>query len=339
MTTRPAVSVVLPVFAARRFLPACLTSLRRQTLRNYELIAVDDGSDDGSADLLESWAEADPRIRVIRRRHEGLIATLNAGLARCRAPLVARMDADDVAHPRRLELQRDWLGAHPGAGVASSLVRHIPSHRVATGFRIYERWLNGLVTHEAMMRERFVESPLAHPSVMVRRRILEDAGGWRDAGWPEDYDLWLRLAQRGIRFGKVRQVLYFWRDHAGRLTRTDRRYSVERFLKAKAFFLLRGPLAGHKPVILWGAGQTGRRLSKHLLRGGASIVAFIDIDPAKIGRTVRGIRVHAPDDLSGLRTPATVVLAAVASRGARALIRDRLEAMGLVEGRQFYCVA
>ncbi len=339
MTDTPAVSVLLPVYNARRFVDACLSSLLRQTFTRFELVAVDDGSDDGSGDVLERWAESDPRIRVIRRPHRGLVAALNAGLERCRAPLIARMDADDVVHPRRLELQLGWLEAHPETDIVSCRVRHIPVHRVAAGFRIYEHWLNSLMSHEDMMRERFVESPVAHPSVMARRHVLEAVGAWRDAGWPEDYDLWLRLAERGAIFGKSPRVLYFWRDHAGRLTRTDSRYSVERFLQAKAFFLLRGPLAGHRPVILWGAGQTGRRLSKHLLRGGAAVVAFIDIDPAKIGRTVRGVGVHGPHDLPALLASGGIVLAAVASRGARTLIRSRLGAMGLTEGRHFWCVA
>ncbi|NOZ78021.1 MAG: glycosyltransferase [Acidobacteria bacterium] len=335
----PRVSVLLPVLDARGFLDACLTSVERQTFRDFELVAVDDGSRDGSGDLLESWAQIDPRIRVFRRPHGGLVSALNAGLELCRAPLVARMDADDACHPRRLELQLRWLASHPDAGVVSCLVRHIPVHRVAEGFRIYETWLNGLVSHEAMVRERFVESPLAHPSALIRRQVLEAAGGWRDEGWPEDYDLWLRLVERGVRFGKTPQVLYFWREHAGRLTRTDGRYSVENFLRAKACFLVKGPLAGGRPVIVWGAGQTGRRLSKHLLRAGAAIAAFVDIDPAKIGRTVRGVPVHSPDDLPVLRTPESIVLAAVASRGARELIRQRLKALELVEGREFYCVA
>ena len=338
-TVTPRVSVLLPVSNARPFLKACLTSLQRQTFDDFEVIAVDDGSDDGSGELLESWAKADQRIRVFRRPHEGLVSTLNAGLERCRAPLIARVDADDANQPRRFELQLRWLDTHPDAGVVSCLVRHVPVHGVAEGFRIYETWLNSLVSHEAMMRERFVESPLAHPSVIIRREILDAVDGWRDEAWPEDYDLWLRLAERGVRFGKTPHVLYFWREHGGRLTRTDRRYSVENFLRAKTHFLIRGPLAGGRPVILWGAGQTGRRLSKHLLRAGAAIAAFIDIDSVKIGRTVHGIPVHPPDDLPALRTPESIVLAAVASRGARELIRHRLKAMGLVEGRNFYCVA
>ncbi len=150
----------------------------------------------------------------------------------------------------------------------SCLVRHFPSHSVAVGFRLYEHWLNSLVTHDEIKRERFIESPVAHPSVMVRREVLTEIGGWRDPGWAEDYDLWLRCFAAGVIFEKIDRPLFFWREHDDRLTRTDTRYSVPSFLRCKAHFLARGPLASFSKVILWGAGQTGRRMSKFLARGG-----------------------------------------------------------------------
>ncbi len=337
----PTVSVLLPVYNAASFLDACLTSLRRQTLRRFEVVAVDDGSSDGSSELLGRWVRRDPRVRLVRQPHRGLVEALNAGLDACRAPLVARMDADDLAHPRRLELQYRALRARPELDIVSCLVSHFPRRRVGGGFRVYERWLNSLRTHEAIFRERFIESPLPHPSVMVRRALLQEVGGYRDRGWPEDYDLWLRLAERGARFGKLPRRLLFWRQHTGRLTHRDQRYRVERFLQCKAYHLASGPLRNSHGAVLWGAGKTGRRLSKHLLRFGVELKAVVDIDPRKVGRTLRGIPVVAPSRLPGLlkSAPATVVLACVASRGAREIIRRRLTTMGLREGEQFWCVA
>ena len=124
-----------------------------------------------------------------------------------------------------------------------------------------------------------------------------------------------------------------------RLTRIDGRYSVENFLRCKARYLLSGPLAGVDRVVVWGAGQTGRRLSKHLLRGGAPLKYFVDIDPVKIGRTLRSVPIIGVGDLAPLLGEGTVVLAAVASRGARALIRDQLDGLGLREGADYWCVA
>ena len=134
----------------------------------------------------------------------------------------------------------------------------------------------------------------------------------------------------------------FWRDHPLRLTRNDRRYAVERFLECKAEHLVNGgPLDGVDRVVVWGAGQTGRRLSKHLLRREAPIVAFLDIDPAKVGSTRRGKPILLPEDLPRLLLGPgrTVVLAAVSSRGARPIIRRHLRDLGLEETRDFWCVA
>jgi GT2 family glycosyltransferase len=335
----PSVSVLLPVRDAAPWLDDCLASLARQTLVDFEVVAVDDGSVDDSGAILDRWAARDRRFSVVHQPPRGLVPALNRGLDHCRGELVARMDADDVSHPRRLELQTGLLAALPGIGVVSCLVRHFPSRVVAEGFRLYEEWLNSLADHGGMARERFIESPLAHPSAMVRREVLEAAGGWHDTGWPEDYDLWLRLFEAGVGFAKVARPLFFWREHGDRLTRTDERYSVPSFLRCKAHYLARGPLAETDGIILWGAGQTGRRLSKALRDEGVKIELVVDIDPSKIGRTLRGVPIIGPDELGDHLDPETVILAAVASRGARDLIRTRLVDVGLAEGDSFWCVA
>ncbi len=339
MAAAPAVSVLLPVRDALPYLPACRRSLARQSLRDFEVVAVDDGSNDGTGAFLAHWAREDPRVRVLSPGRVGLVEALNRGLAACRAPLVARMDADDACHPLRLELQAAYLERHPEVGLVASRVRFFPVHRVAGGFLRYEAWLNGLLTHGAMMRERFAESPVAHPSVMLPRKVLQAAGGYRDLGWPEDHDLWLRLAAAGIRFAKLPEVLVFLREHPGRLTRTDPRYSTRAFLELKAHHLLAGPLAGGRPFAVWGAGPTGRRLASLLLEGGGRLEAFVDIDPAKVGRTARGVPILAPETVPGLAAGGGVILAAVASRGARELIRARLARLGLREGRDWWAVA
>lgn len=333
------VSVLLPVRNGGRWLEAGLASLAHQSLTDFEVIAVDDGSDDDSGALLDTWADRDPRFTVVHQPAEGLVAALNRGFEHCRAPLVARMDADDISHPKRLELQAARFADQPEVGVVSCLVRHFPSRCVAMGFRLYEEWLNSLVTHDEIKRERFIESPVAHPSVMVRREVLTEIGGWRDPGWAEDYDLWLRCFAAGVIFEKIDRPLFFWREHDDRLTRTDTRYSVPSFLRCKAHFLARGPLASFSKVILWGAGQTGRRLSKFLMEEGVEIAAVVDIDPRKIGGTLRRINVISPDDLPAHLDGDTVVIAAVASRGARNLIRTRLVELDLDEGNTFWCVA
>lgn len=337
----PIVSVLMPVYNAASTLEEALESLRQQTFGDFEIVAVDDGSVDGSGDLLEEWRKKDPRLRPILAGHAGLIEALNRGLAECRGPLVARMDTDDVSHAQRLEKQVDLLERRPEISVASCLVELFPPDQVAAGFRIYVDWLNGLVEHEEIGREIFIESPIVHPSAMVRRAELVELGGYQERGWAEDYDLWLRYHAAGRRFAKVAEPLFCWREHEQRLTRTDGRYAVENFLRAKVHYLIQGPLRGRDGLIVWGAGKTGRRLSKHLIRGGWRPRAFVDIDARKIGGTVRSVPVVGVDVLPELwgECANPLLLSAVASRGARGLIREQLARLGLEEGEDFFCVA
>jgi glycosyltransferase involved in cell wall biosynthesis len=335
------VSVLMPCYNAADTVTEALESLANQTLKDFEIVAVDDGSIDNTLAILKAWAEKDSRLRVLARPHEGIISTLNTGLEACRADVVARMDADDRCHPERLAKQFTYLDEHPEITLVSCQVEGFPKEALREGFRIYIDWQNSLVSHADICREIFVESPLAHPSATFRKAEITALGGYLEHGWAEDYDLWLRLYLQGARFGKIPEVLLSWREDPERLTRSDGRYSVENFLRAKAYYLAHGPLSGREAVIIWGAGMMGRRLSKQLSRQGAPLVAFIDVDPKKIGRTRRGLPILAPDDLPEWwqRYSTPVVLAAVGARGARALIRERLEGFGLREGYDWWGVA
>lgn len=339
--TTPTVSVLMPCYNTAGTIDEALSSLVAQTLGNFEVVAVDDGSTDATPERLAEWAGRFSHFRRLTIPHGGIVAALSAGLQACAAPLVARMDADDRSTPDRLARQATFLADHPEIDVVSCRVRGFPEGQVREGFTIYLDWLNGLMTDDDIRREMFVESPLPHPSVIFRRQAVLDAGGYEDHGWPEDYDLWLRLYLRGCHYAKLPETLLEWREHPQRLTRTDGRYSLENFLRAKAHYLARGPLQDRDGVLIWGAGMVGRRLSKHLLRQDLPLQAFIDIDPRKIGRTRRGLPVLSPETLMvwWRRYHRPALLAAVGARGARALIRKRLNSLGLIEGIDWWGAA
>ncbi|HLC01501.1 MAG TPA: glycosyltransferase [Anaerolineales bacterium] len=340
-TRAPLISVLMPCYNAQETIDEAIKSIVSQTFALWELVIVDDGSTDGSCDRVTAWAARDARIRLIRQDHAGIVTALNTGWRACLSPLIARMDADDRSHPERFAKQAARMDADPDLAVVSCMVEAFPVDQVREGFRLYLEWLNGLVSADDIRREMFVEAPVAHPSTIIRNSWLDRLGGYEDHGWPEDYDLWLRLHLAGARFVKVPQALFSWREHPVRLTRTDSRYSVENFLRAKSHYLVRGPLRDRRSVIVWGAGQMGRRLSKHLVREGAPLVGFIDVDPKKIGRQQRGLPVIAPAGLSRLwkSVDRPILLAAVGARGARKLIRQQLTGMGLREGQDWLAVA
>lgn len=334
-------SILLPVYNAADTLTDTLESIAAQSFTDFEIVAVDDGSVDHSTAILNAWQKRDHRLRPIFESHHGLIETLNRGLSLCRGALIARMDADDLMHPDRLAKQVTLLDAQPEISVAGCLVNTFSDGPVGEGMKIYESWLNSLIEHKDIAREIFIESPIAHPSAMFRREEILALGGYQERGWPEDYDLWLRYHAAGKQFAKVPEVLFYWREHEQRATRTDSRYSVENFLRTKAHYLVTGPVKGRDALIVWGAGQTGRRLSKHLIREGRSPDIFIDIYKNKIGRTLRNVPIIGPDDLPAVwtRWQDPIIVIAVSSRGARHLIRETLGQLHLIEGVNYLCAA
>lgn len=306
-------------------LGACLDSLFAQTFADFEVIAVDDGSRDGSAAALARAAAADPRVRVIAGGG-GLVAALNAAAGVARGALLARMDADDVARPDRLERQASILDGEPEISILGCRVALVDDGGFDNeGMRAYVRWSNGLVTHDTIAADMLVESPLVHPSVTMRAAALHALGGYRAFDGPEDYDLWLRALAAGFRFGKAPDVLLEWRDTPSRLSRTDARYDADRFFALKVEAFLR--CAGAGDLVVWGAGPIGKAWARALAARGRVVRAFVEVDPRKIGQTVHGAPVVAMDAAAGYR--ACLHVAAVGQSEARARIREAADGMGI----------
>jgi GT2 family glycosyltransferase len=351
----PRVSVLLPCRNAAAYLPEAIASLEAQTYADFEVVAVDDGSADATAALLDAWAARDGRVRVLRTPPRGLVPALSSALAVAAGELIARMDADDVAEPDRLARQVALLDARPDVVACGTRVRYFPRDVVRDGARRYERWLNGLTEPEDLARDIFVECPIAHPTLVVRRAALEAVGGYRDPGWPEDYDLVLRLWAAGGRLANVPAVLLRWRERLDRTSRTDPRYSADAFRRCKVHHLRRtllrarqtagaaggeGASAGEgpaRPAVVWGAGPVGKLFARELIRQGVPLAAFVDLDPRKIGQRVYGVPVVAPAEIARFR--GALALAAVGSPGAREEIRAALDDAGWREGVDYVAVA
>jgi glycosyltransferase involved in cell wall biosynthesis len=328
----PLVSVLLPYRDAAETIEPAITSLLSQSHRELEVLAVDDGSTDSGPQRVARAASRDPRVRCLRTGGMGIVPALQRAMADARGSLIARMDGDDISLPMRLQTQIACLAEHESLGAVGVRVEGFPAEAIGEGLKRYIDWQNGLVTADDHSRELFVEAPLCHPSVMLRRAALEAVGGWQDVVWPEDYDLWLRLDATGWALAKVPEVLFQWRHHAGRATFRDGRYSIARFREAKAGYLARRVKALGLPMVVWGAGPTGKRMARALEAHGLTASFFVDIDPRKVGRTARGAPIQAPDTLGpGVGT----IVVAVGARGARELIRGNLTGRGFREGVHF----
>jgi glycosyltransferase involved in cell wall biosynthesis len=335
----PVVSVILPVRNGGIWLRQAVDSMLSQSFGRLELLVVDDHSED---DCIAQLPSGDPRIRVLRNPGRGVSSAFNTGFAQSRGDFIARMDADDIALPERLEIQLQYLRDHPDIDICGTCVEIFVDDGAdgaapAGGNRRYQAWLNACRSPQAIHRELFIESPIPNPTALFRRDALLQLGGYGEPDWPEDYDLFLRADRVGMTMGKPDGVLLRWREHDGRLTRRNPRYEWARFQAAKAHHLARGRLAALSSVVIWGAGPSGRLMHDLLSAEGLAVSAFLDVHPRRVGGEKRGVPVWSVERVGAFE--ATFILVAVGSAGARSKIRDFLVKRGREEGRNYLFVA
>lgn len=324
----------MPVRDGGAWLGAAVDSILDQSCSSLELILVDDHSADGAIARLPT---SDTRLVLVENQGRGVSSAFNTGLSRARGQFIARMDADDIALPARIEAQLKYFEANPDVGICGACVEIFTEGEVAGGNRRYQQWLNACRSPASIRREMFIESPIPNPTAMFRREVITQLGGYRDPDWPEDYDLFLRADSMGIRMGKPAGVLLHWREHAGSLTRTDLRYSRERFQAAKAHYLSRHRLPRGSTPVLWGAGPGGRLMHDLLTAEGSRVRGFLDVHPRRIGGLKRGLPVWPLEKADELEN--TFILVAVGAAGVRPEIRVFLEQRGFREGESFLFVA
>jgi len=330
----PLVSVLMPVYQAEDTVLEALESVLGGTLRDLDLVVVDDGSTDGSPAILEAAARQDRRLRVITTPHRGITAALITALERAVAPLVARMDADDISHPERLARQVAALEEHPGWAGAGCCFHWLAASDPTPGMERYAEWQNSLVTPGDIRRAMFIENPVTHATLLLRREALAQAGGYVPRDWSEDYDLVLRLLLGGRELGKVPVALYQWRESRGRLTRTGKHCSAESFHRTRVHYLRRHVLANEKRVALWGVGELGAAWKRSLEAVGLEVDCH-PINPRAM-KVSRAGRVAIPPER--LPVPGPVTLIACGTRANRDLLRTAAAASGLTEGETFWCV-
>jgi glycosyltransferase involved in cell wall biosynthesis len=332
----PLASILLPVHDAADTLAVSLRSIQRQSETRWHCVAVDDGSRDTSAEILAAFAASDPRFEVLREPHRGIVGALTAGLSSCRAPVVFRMDADDWMHSDRVAAQLALLSERPELCGVGARVRMFPRAGLSDGRRAYEGWLNAIGDAASLRREAYVECPIAHPTLAIRRQVLCDYG-YRDEGWPEDYDLILRLLADGRALSVHPRRLLGWRDSPARASRRLEQYGLDRFVACKAAHLADTFLAGSPHYILWGYGDTGRVLRRALLAHDREPAYIVELHPRRLGQRIHGAEVVPPTQLPGL--PRLPIVASVSGSGPRQKIRRALADMGFRELRDYVCAA
>ena len=328
---KPCVSVLLPYREAGPWLDRAIASIQTQTFKDWELLLIDNASTDGGPAIAREWSVRDPRIRLLHEPCPGIAHALNTGLLNAGGDLIARMDADDECRPERLQRQVAFMNAHPEVGVLGTRTRFVSTVARHSGMQCFVEWQNAILDPHDHYVKRFVDAPLAHPTVLFRRELVGLHGAYDTGPLPEDHELWLRWMDAGVRFAKLPEELLTWHDHAGRLSRTHPNYSTDAFFTTKARWLakwLKRTLNG-RPVIVAGTSTLCRDRAAKLEAEGIPIGAFTDVRP----REVPG---HAflPHDRLPPRGEACIV-SFISQRGTGDRIAEFLSGIGLVEGEDF----
>ena len=337
MTAPPPLSVLLPVRDGGAYLDEAIESIEEQSFTEFEVLAVDDGSTDDSYEKLRAWASRDARVTVIRQTAQGIVVALEAARTLARGEYLARMDADDVSVRTRFARQYEWMESERELSLCGCRVEYFPREHVRGGALWYEAWINSMSTREEVVRELFVECPIAHPTFFMRAEAVAAVGGYRGRGWPEDYDLVFRLWRSGGSLGVVPEKLLNWREGEYRLSRTDPTYSPDAFRRCKVHYLLEAFPRIAEGALIWGAGPVGKALAKELVNRGVRLSAFAEVDPRKIGQQIHGVPVL--DTAQALDNREVVHLGAVGQKGVREQLRNLLSEGGLEELKSFVLMA
>ena len=324
------VSVVLPFFNAEKTLKKAVDSVLGQS-ECCELILVDNNPH--SSELALLLAHKNSQISLIHEPRSGIVNALNTGVAAVTCPYIARMDADDIMLPNRLKLQADFLDKHSHIKLVSGLVEFGGDLTNQKGYFEYVQQINSLRSTEDMYYYRFIESPVAHPSVMFRKDITLRSPLYLAGPYPEDYELWLHVMQEHpFSFAKIDHPVLRWNDSEHRLSRRHSAYSEEAFSNVRLKYLadwLINKCAYKKPILVIGGGKKAKQKIRKLQNLGVNIIAISDLVP----RTISGLNFIHWDALCPNLNYFLVSL--VSNRNAWKLIESELVNRGFVRGTDF----
>lgn len=327
------VSVLMPVRNAGNYLRECLESVIAQDLANWELIAVDDHSEDNSLEILRRSAGEEPRIRVLQNNGTGIVPALRQAFLASAGNYISRMDADDVMAKNKLSRLKDLLQNRGEGHVATALVKVFPATTVQGGYRRYEEWLNGLTLSRKNYTEIYKECVIPSPCWMVNRNDLQQCGAFEAEVYPEDYDLCFRFYRQGLKVVSSPEVLHFWRDHPERASRNDPHYTDQTFFSLKLDHFFEADRLSSRQLVLWGAGRKGKQLARELIGRGKTF-SWVCNNEKKAGNEIYGQvvmndkTIMAKDDLQ--------ILVAVSGPEDQRMIGDYFLKRGWVHNKDFY---
>ncbi len=231
----PLISVVLPVYNASGFLIETLESISAQTFQDWELIAIDDGSSDASLSVMKTYAAKEPRMRIVTRPNQGLVATLNEGISLAAGKWIARMDADDICLPERFAKQLAWLEKEK-ADICGGVIKRIGAHGGGNS------WVFP-TSHEGICTWMLFRSAFSHPTILVNREVAKRFPYDQAFAHSEDYELWTRMALAGVRMTNLPENILLYRIHASQVSQARHDIQTDVRLRITADFWKNSPIA------------------------------------------------------------------------------------------------
>ena len=328
-------SILMPVRDAGAFLEACLKSIRGQSFKDWELIAVDDGSKDDSMRILHEFSEEDERIRVYRQAALGIIPALRLAFKQSRGSLLTRMDADDLMHPEKLKALVAAAKQYGPGHIITGHVQYFHAKELGDGYRRYANWLNGL--KDGRWPEVYRECVIPSPCWLMHRDDLIRAGAFDSDEYPEDYDLCFRCMASGLKVRYAPQAIHLWRDHPERSSRNDPNYADNRFLHLKLHYFLQLSNDKNRELILWGAGKKGKWIARNLKQKNVSF-SWISNNPEKVGKEIYDRRIlPEPSIWDNFKSKQLII--AIASPDDQKVIINKLTKANLSSGEDYFFFA
>jgi len=316
------------------FLKACLDSILHQSITNWELIAVDDHSDDDSFTCLDKYAARDSRVKVYKSDGTGIIPALQKAYSLSQGSFITRMDADDRMRPEKLQLLHAKLLTTHLPGVAVGQVSYFSEEGLKEGYRKYAHWLNENVVRENPFVDVYKECVIPSIAWMMRREDLDGIGAFDGSRYPEDYDFTFRVYLHKLPILAVPEVIHEWRDHAGRTSRNDPIYLDNRFLSLKIHYFLKVDYHSEGPLIVWGAGKKGKLIVQELLKARIPL-QWVSDNENKIGHQVYGVPIQHSDAI--IDHPSGQLIIAIASPQDQVLIRKKINSFPTEVKTYWFC--
>ena len=279
----------MPFKNEARYLAKTLESILAQTEKEFELIAVDDHSDDHSFEIVNSFASSDNRIKLFKNCGNGTISGLQTAFTHATGELISRHDADDLMPNDKLHELKTLLVKHGKGYVSTGLVEYFSDDTLAQGFINYADWLNNLCKTNTHENELFKECVIASPNWMMFRDDLISIGEFSDAIYPEDYHLVFKIFEQNLKVVSSDKITHYWRDHSERASRTLEHYKDQKFFSLKVDFFIK--FYGKNSICLWGTGPSGKKLAKELISRDIDF-HWVTNSERKIGETIYGVKVH-----------------------------------------------